>query len=419
MVRLKFFVSSIFLLSVIVAIASGPLKLGTPLYLQAFLLYLIFTTLYSHLRAVVKTGKVNIDYSISYGLSFALFAGPLGLFLFELINRFYVYFYRVRKKIADEDEFLHTFYNIGGPVLLHSLGYYLFFMISPLLDGVPFGYWGLLILIVAILDLISSLLLIVIFRLSGNISTKKEAIDFIKSNSFLDTMKKAFSNGLLYVFLIEQQWEILIALFILNYLVSKSAVLKSESMQHKIERDRFEQMAYTDFLTKVPNRTFMNKVMGELNDSGENLAIIVTDIDSFKRINDAYNHAVGDTVIQHFANTIKNCLHEDDYLFRSGGEEFTIILRNRNFEQCNGVIQSLQNEIERSPAFVEYKSEKIAIPCTASFGLYYYNANKQMEIKKAYVHADDLLYKAKNAGKNQAYALNSMIDKSVNYSSTL
>ncbi|WP_249869438.1 GGDEF domain-containing protein [Oceanobacillus saliphilus] len=410
MYKLKAFIIGIFIFSMIVAIAAGPIDISIPFYFQVFFVYLLFTTLYSHLKTVVKTGNVNLDYSISYGLSFVLIAGPLGLFLFEIVNRFYVYFYRKKTGTADEDEFLHTFYNIGGPALLHSLGYFIFFGLYPYVEGIPFGYWGLLVAIVAFTDLLSSLLLLTIFHISGNTHTGQEAWDFIKGRSILDTMKKAVSNGLLFIFLLEQRWEVLFALFILNYLVSRSAVLQSKTIQHKIERDRFEQMAYTDFLTKVHNRTYMNKIMNELDDSDEEVGIIVSDIDTFKRINDTYNHAVGDCVIQHFAMRLKSFLRDDDYLFRSGGEEFTIILRNRDYKECMNLVQELQKGIENTPAVAEFRSKRITISYTASFGLYYYKSNPQTDIKKAYIHADDLLFNAKNEGKNQVSVKNGIID---------
>src|SRR5699024_11122208 len=193
----------------------------------------------------------------------------------------------------------------------------------------------------------------------------------------------------------------MIALFILNYIFSRSALLKSQSMQHKMERDRFEQMAYTDFLTKVHNRTYMNKIMNTLNHSGEKLGIVVCDIDQFKLVNDTYNHAVGDSVIRHFAAKLKDYLDNEDYLFRSGGEEFTMILRNRTYLECRATIEKIQNEIQYSATATEYRDKEIKISCTASFGLYYFTATAHTDIKRSYVEADELLFQAKNRGKNQ------------------
>ena len=413
--RLKGYIITIFMISLAVSIISGPINIDLSRYTKIFLVYLLFTTLYSHLKTVIRTGNVNVDYSISYSFSFVLITGPLGLFLFEIMNRFYIYFYRKRTGTADEDEFLHTFYNIGGPALLHTIGYYLFYELHPFVEGIPFGFWGLFIAIVTFTDFLSSLLLLSVFKLTGNIGTRQDAINFIKGRSIFDTLKMALSNGLLFIFLAEQHWEAVIALFVLNYLVSRSAAIKNQSIQHKIERDRFEQMAYTDFLTKTHNRSYMNKIMNELNKTDENIALIVSDIDTFKNINDTFNHAVGDSVIQHFAKTLKNNLDEADYLFRSGGEEFTIILKNRDFPSCVALLKQINHEVETNPVHAEYKGEDTTIYYTASFGMYYFKTNDKLNIKQAYIHADDLLLESKRLGRNQVTV---MEDKGVSVERT-
>ena len=410
MYKLKVFLIGIFIIGLVVAFISGPLDINLSLYFKLLFVYLLFTILYSHLKTVVKTGYINIDYRISYGLSFVLFAGPLGLFLFEIVNRFYVYFYRKKTGTADKDEFIHTLYNIGGPSLLHSLGYFIFYGLYPYINGVPFGYWALLFVIVVFIDSLSTLLLLTIFHISGNHHTGQDLWRFIKGKGLFDMLKLAISNGLLFIFLLEQQWEALIALFILNYLISRSAVFQSRSIQHKIERDRFEKMAYTDFLTKVHNRTYMNKIMNELDNTEDEIGIIVGDIDTFKRINDTYNHTVGDRVIQHFASTLESGLNDGDYLFRSGGEEFTIILRDRGYKGSVQLVEQLKKSIQNTPAIAEFRAKQITISYTASFGLYFYQSNSETSIKNAYIHADNLLFKAKKRGKNQVSTKNGTIE---------
>ncbi|MFA1822099.1 GGDEF domain-containing protein [Virgibacillus oceani] len=102
-------------------------------------------------------------------------------------------------------------------------------------------------------------------------------------------------------------------------------------------------MAYTDFLTEVYNRAFMDKKMEELNRSNEKLGIIVSDIDSFKDINDNYNYAA----------TLQSFLKEDDYLFRSSGDEFTIFLRHRSFKECTGLVEKIRHGVEDTPVVIE------------------------------------------------------------------
>ncbi|MUK88658.1 diguanylate cyclase [Ornithinibacillus sp. L9] len=408
--RVKAFIISLFSVSFIVALVSKQVTLEPNIYLIALVFYLLFSTLYSHLAVIVKKGNVNMDYGVTYSLSMGLFAGPLGIFIFETLYRFTVYFIRKFTKTADPDEFLHVFYNIGSFALNSSIAFYVYHYISPFFEAVPLGFWFVIIILVIAMSLLSDLYLIVLFTFMGDIKTIKDAIDFIKSRNILDMGKIAFSNGLLFMFLLHEQWEMLIGLFLLNYLVSRSFMEKNQSIQHKVERDKFEQMAYTDFLTEVYNRAYMDKTMNELNKTGEKLGIIVTDIDSFKPINDTYNHAVGDRVIQHFAATLQSYLKDEDYLFRSGGEEFTIFLRNREYQECVALVEKMRDGVKNNPATAEYKTYPVKIQHTASFGLYYYKTCEEIEIKKAYVYADQLLLKAKDLGKNRLISKNGYND---------
>ncbi|MFD1852007.1 GGDEF domain-containing protein [Oceanobacillus bengalensis] len=410
MLRLKLYIFSLFIIAFAVALASGPIQIDIMLYVKTLTVYIIFTCLYSHLNTIYKSGNVNIEYGISYGLSFAMFTGPLGVFIYELITRFYTYFQRKYTNNADEDELLHSFYNSGAHALNHIIGFYLFQYFSPIVSQNGIGYWALIVIIVIFLNLLSDLYLSFFFYLVGDITSFKDVIEFINSRSFNDTLKKAVSNGLLFIFLLSQQWSVLIALFVLNYLVSRSFIIKSQNKQHKLERDRYEQMAYTDFLSKVHNRAYMNKIMDELNYSNEHVAIVVTDIDTFKRINDTYNHTVGDHVIQHFAGLLKNCLAEKDYLFRSGGEEFTMIFRSKSYKECLELTNQIREDVEKATVITEYQAKTINLSYTASFGLYYYKATKALNIKKAYTFADDLLLQAKGHGKNKIISKNGLAE---------
>ncbi|WP_047985771.1 GGDEF domain-containing protein [Ornithinibacillus californiensis] len=406
----RVFIILLFITSVIVAFRAGGIQVELQDYFIALFLFYTFSTLYYHLKVVVKQGSSTIDYTIPYSLGIALFVGPFGAFFYEALYMFTVYGIRKATKIADDEELLHTFYNTGAFALNGAIGYYLFQALNPIFANIPFGFWILIITIVIIMSYLSHIYLSIVFLLMGEIKTMKEALSFIKSRSILDIGKIAFSNGLLFVFLESKQWEMVVGLFLLNYLVSRSNIAINQTLQHKLERDKYEQMAYTDFLTGLYNRTFMDKKMDELNNSKEPLGIIVSDIDSFKLINDSYNHAVGDRAIQHFAATVQSFLREDDYLFRSGGEEFTIFLRNRSYEECFALVEEIRDGIKNTPAIAEYNNEAIQIPMTASFGLYYYKTNDALDIKRAYVYADQLLIKSKDLGKNRISAKNGIAD---------
>jgi diguanylate cyclase (GGDEF)-like protein len=392
----------LFFASIAVAFGLGTFFADQNTFLIALFIYWLFSILYNHLRITAKNGTIKFDYGISYSLSFGIFAGPLGLFIFEAIYRFSVFVMRKQSKTADEEEFWDTFYNIGAHVLIYSIGYYLYKFFYPIFEAIPFGFWILMSALAVLTMVISYTFLSTAFYISGEIKNVREAIQFFReSNNVLDMGKTAFTNGLLLLFLQEQQWEMMFGLFFLNYLVSRSFHSKSQSIQNKIERDKFEQMAYTDFLTGIPNRAYMDLKMTELNQSGERIGIVVTDIDKFKRINDSYNHAVGDKVIQHFALTLKQYLAAGDYLFRSGGEEFTLILRNRTFAETIDLVEKIRHGIEASSVEVEYNSDLHSISITSSFGLYFFTVNPYTSMEKGYIYADQLLLQSKDLGKNK------------------
>ncbi|HJF31943.1 MAG TPA: GGDEF domain-containing protein, partial [Sporosarcina psychrophila] len=191
-----------------------------------------------------------------------------------------------------------------------------------------------------------------------------------------------------------------IALFMLNYIVSRSFVLKSQNMQDKLERNQFEEMAYTDFLTGAGNRAFMDKQMGQSTLYETPFGVVVCDIDQFKKVNDTFNHAVGDTVIIHFAKLLQDHLEKDDFLFRTGGEEFTLFIRNRNYDEVKRLIEGLRLAVEGSFVEAEFKGETQYISYTASFGLFYKHFTDHSCIEKGYTHADNLLFDSKRTGRN-------------------
>jgi diguanylate cyclase (GGDEF)-like protein len=405
--RARYWDLTLFFAAVVIAFQAEKIPVEKSNFYIALLIFWLFSSLYNHLRIVYKNGKNNIDYGISYSFAFVLFAGPLGLLIFESLYRFTVYLAKKRAKTADPGEFLDTFYNIGSFVVTTSISYYLFFELIPLFESFPFGYWILVFLLTLLFTILSTASLIISFFISGDMKTIKEAIRFIqRSWNILDIGKVALTNGLLYIFLQEQQWEMLVILFMLNYVVSRSFISKAQNMEDKLERDKFEQMAYTDFLTGVHNRAFMDQRMAELNKTEEYVGIVVADIDKFKRINDNYNHAVGDQVIRHFADTLFSYISGDDDLFRSGGEEFTIFLRGRNFEACQRLINQIQAKVERSGVEVEFHSEPTTLVYTASFGLYYFKINEKWPMERGYVLADHLLLESKQAGRNRVSVKN-------------
>ena len=397
----KIFDIGLFVASLIVGLLFVPLEVELTKYLWVGAIYLVFSLIYSNLRIKLGNGTGSYDYGVNYTQSFALFAGPLGLLFYEFIHRFIIFFQRKYAKTADEDELTDTFYNIGSFTLYNTVAYLFFYALYPYAQTIPFGYFLLFFVSAVIIGWQSDALLAFALYLSGNIHTFSEVVAFYKNRSILDTGKVAITNGLLFYFVMENHWDMLIVFFLMNYIVSKSFISKHETIQNELERDRFREMAYTDFMTGLSNRAMMDKQMDEINGTNEVLAIVVADIDKFKQINDSYNHAIGDRVIQHFAGILKSHTNDEDCVFRSGGEEFTMFLRGRSYEDCLNILESVRSHVSTQPVHVEFNGSKQVISYTASFGLYFNKMTEELPMERAYIYADQLLLEAKNLGRNR------------------
>ena len=409
MEKYKIFDISLFVVSVAIGLYFAPLDVDLFKYIAVLCIYLFFSIIYTNFRVAQGNGNATYDYGMSYSQSFALFAGPFGLLIFEIFYRFSVYFQRKINKTADADEFTDTFFNIGTFVIYNTIAYIFFMSLYPFFENVPFGYSILFLLAALIIMVFANSFLLFSLYLSGNIHSWNEVSLFLKRRSMLDiVVKNALTNGLLYYFVMGNQWEMLIVLLSLNYVVSKSFLSKQENRQNEIERDYFREMAYTDFMTGLANRAMMDKQMSEINGSNEVLGIVVIDIDKFKRINDNYNHAVGDLVIQHFAKMLKSRVRHNDQVFRSGGEEFTLFLRDRTYEECIECLEALRTQVSEQPAEVEFNGEMTQISYTVSCGLYYNAMVEGLPMERAYIYADQLLLEAKGRGRNRLVVKNGL-----------
>ena len=154
-----------------------------------------------------------------------------------------------------------------------------------------------------------------------------------------------------------------------------------------------------DPLTNAPNRRgFFNALAPWLalaRRPGHSTALIMLDLDHFKRINDNYGHSVGDQVLKEVVDVGKTQLRDSDLIGRLGGEEFAVLLPRTNLHDASIVAERMRQAIM---AF-HIKAEKAILTTTASFGVTTIRPDDSMVslIKRA----DDALFAAKNAGRNQ------------------
>jgi diguanylate cyclase (GGDEF)-like protein len=146
---------------------------------------------------------------------------------------------------------------------------------------------------------------------------------------------------------------------------------------------RLKELAKTDYLTGVLNRRafFENASKMDLR----NYAVLMLDIDYFKRINDTYGHDVGDRVLKEFTKVIRGNLRKEDIFARIGGEEFVILTKNIDKSHLYLFAEKLRKKVS---------SIKVGdIHISVSIGGYI--AQFDEDINVALKYADEALYKAK------------------------
>jgi diguanylate cyclase (GGDEF)-like protein len=173
----------------------------------------------------------------------------------------------------------------------------------------------------------------------------------------------------------------------------------------KKANDEIRVLSITDRLTGCYNRLYMDeRLEPEIKRAKRYrhwLSVIMCDLDHFKQVNDTYGHQVGDVVLKKFAEVINQSIRDKvDWAVRYGGEEFIIILPETDLEGAHVVAERLRRSIAGTP----FASEEKNFSITASFGVAGLNEKtpwEKLTIDHIIQFADDLLYAAKDAGRNQ------------------
>jgi diguanylate cyclase (GGDEF)-like protein len=160
-----------------------------------------------------------------------------------------------------------------------------------------------------------------------------------------------------------------------------------------------EQQANTDMLTGLANRRFLENVLPEHAQMQPELffpmAVVMTDIDHFKHINDSFGHDQGDLVLQQAALLFRQKLRTQDICCRYGGEEFLLLLPKTSLQDAKRVADKIRAAIAQQRLLPQHPDLVI----TGSFGVA--EANSVSDIQAALKSADQQLYVSKANGRNQ------------------
>ncbi|MCD0155761.1 MULTISPECIES: diguanylate cyclase [unclassified Deinococcus] len=163
---------------------------------------------------------------------------------------------------------------------------------------------------------------------------------------------------------------------------------------------RLTRQAELDALTALPNRRRLDADLARL---GTQDALLLIDIDHFKRVNDQYGHSVGDEVLKEVSRCLETQLRARDTAYRYGGEEFAVILRRTDPAFLTQVAERLRQAVESYPVqSLQGRSVTVSVGAAISEGL-----------PDVVQRADAALYEAKEGGRNCARTYSPQVSETV------
>ncbi len=166
-------------------------------------------------------------------------------------------------------------------------------------------------------------------------------------------------------------------------------------------REALRTQAMQDPMTKVLNHGAIMEALDREVDRAhrENhpLALILCDLDRFKRVNDRYGHVVGDKVLREVTRRLRNCLRSYDALGRYGGEEFLMVLPNIDHDNAAKLAERIRVAVSTEP----FRVDSLEIQVSLSQGLITWTVPTGIPAERLIQAADRALYAAKDAGRNR------------------
>jgi len=176
--------------------------------------------------------------------------------------------------------------------------------------------------------------------------------------------------------------------------------VKERTHELEASKEEFRLLASQDFMTKLYNRRCFFEMSSTYLERAKNtqnpLSIVLFDIDKFKDVNDTYGHAVGDQVIIHFANILKE-IEGEVIASRIGGEEFVLLLENCNSQKAFKIADTIRKTVASQLIPI---GNNTSLSYTISAGICSVDLESDTQIDTTLHCADKYLYKAKREGRN-------------------
>ena len=167
----------------------------------------------------------------------------------------------------------------------------------------------------------------------------------------------------------------------------------------RAEATRLHALAVTDGLTQIANhRAFQDRLREEFRRAqryDDPLALILIDLDHFKKVNDTFGHQVGDEVLVAMAACLRLAVRETDFVARYGGEEFAVVLPKTHLAGALTVAERVAADM------LKIKAGPSAVRVTGSFGVSSFPGRSVNTSEQLVRTADEALYRAKREGRNK------------------
>jgi diguanylate cyclase (GGDEF)-like protein len=196
----------------------------------------------------------------------------------------------------------------------------------------------------------------------------------------------------------------------LELLARVKSMLRLKSLQDELlcanqrlqqVNEKLAELSMTDGLTGAFNRLYFQKRIGyefqRMQRYRNPLALLMLDLDRFKRLNDTHGHLFGDFVLRHTAEIIRRSIRGVDIAARYGGEEFAVLCPETNLPQAQIVAERIRSNVERA----QFRLEDVQASVTVSVG-YAVCPHDTIGTPEALIErADQGLYRAKETGRNR------------------
>lgn len=160
-----------------------------------------------------------------------------------------------------------------------------------------------------------------------------------------------------------------------------------------LEKELKDQ-AIRDPLTGLYNRRFLEKVLQKEEERvkryGGAVALLMVDLDDFKRINDSYSHLIGDRVLRKISDVLSETVREADTLVRYGGDEFLIFLPEFE-DRVENIVARIEEEVKRWNRRSDLIDEELSL----TVGTTVWDSEENRDIEEALKEADNLMYERK------------------------